>query len=113
MKFYLLVLGAFAILVLGALFLQKLSPSAQRIARMETMSREYILKQLRDPSSVKWNGDRLDISARGLFWHQDFTATNALGGPVRETWICEFDQDGTELRSVKPGDKPLVRLVSR
>ncbi|WP_395734129.1 hypothetical protein [Prosthecobacter sp.] len=49
---------------------------------------------VRDPSTIKWNGQKVwgkDGKAHAAL---DFTALNGLGGPVRETWLFTFDADG-------------------
>ncbi len=110
MKFYFLILAIFAAFILGVAALQRLTPAARNLARMETMAQAFIKQHARDPSSLQYHGHELIQSSGSHFYLLDFTATNGLGGPTRERWTFEFDPATQSLVSVKPENAPLIKL---
>ena len=72
-----------------------------------TKCRRLIRSVVRDPSSVKWNDEKVwSADGQGQV-SVDFTTLNGFGGPVRETWYFSFDADEKVVSIITPKGEQL------
>lgn len=114
MKFYVILLGVFALFMGGVIVLnagrhtpppQVTSPQdAQRDREAAALSQaQHVIKKLtRDPSAVKWNECVAWTKDAQINVSIDFTAPNGFGGPVRETWYFTTNEAGKLVSLLTP-----------
>ena len=68
-----------------------------------TEVKSFIERSVRDPSTVKYNQWKNFTTSTNHITTVDFTATNGLGGPSRETWTFSFDKHSGQLQTVFDG----------
>lgn len=73
--------------------------------------KSFIERSVRDPSTVKYNQWKNFTTSTNHITTVDFTATNGLGGPSRETWTFSFDKHSGQLQTVFDGKTFLFDAV--